>query len=500
MIPAVQSIIPTAVLPAVLPLDQAEMASRGAAIDATAKAYQTTTGISKSAARRWSKFLLGLDALSIRTSLIDAVVLRADMQPTGGTTAYSLLGTSNLAMNGTITRHKNGFVFGNDSDSSPTVPSYCTGSFPVTSGDVTMIFASFRPSESNITHTHAPVMLYKPANSATPLPAWTVNSLWAQAEGSNFLAYTYDGLGNFSPFAISAHSPAETRYMPIALSNAAVGAAGSLTARIPGQTTASTTGTGSKTFNRLELGRYSDSGYGSWKNYDDSLVPFVFAFSKILSTTELAGFNALVDQYIHPKYRIVAEGDSMSSSTVGLCLFFRDRAGFFGSNMDLVEVATGGETTTQMVSEIGTAAGINDQGSSSFPVICTIWGGQNDRAIDGNQTHANLRTLWAAAKSRGMKVVAFTITKSSSITAAGWEADRLLANAAIRGDAGLGYYDYLMDVDALIAGASSYNPYYLDPAWYNQVIPDQVHLTSTIPGGNTQLMDALYTLISAEIP
>jgi len=461
--------------------------------NAAAKAYQTATNCSNPRTIALSRFFDGLAALGLDSSLVDGWVLRADSQPASGTTAPSLKGLSNLTITGAPTRHKNGYLLANDSPSAPSVPRYLSGGLPAaTSGNVTLVWADFRSGYASISGERTPILAY----SSGALTPWLEQNLYGIQSGSNYLGYTYDGAGNFTPVGLPTRGPAEKRYLPVALRNAATGGAASFSGEVKGSSKVSVTGTGSLTLRKIEIGRYSDNG-SAWKNYHDGLVPYAFLFSKILSDADLAGLHALIDSYIHPKYRVVIEGDSMSAESVGLAMWIQERSGFFGGNLEVVNLATGGETSAQMVAEIGTSGGIYNQGSTAIPVICTIWAGQNDRLTTGAQTHANCRTLWAAAKALGMKVVAFTITRSDAITVAGWEANRIAANTLIRGDAGTGRYDYLMDADTFIDGLTATDPYYLDTTIYTA---DKVHLNSVAGGGNSQLMDALYTLIASEIP
>jgi len=462
-------------------------------LDPEAAAYQEATGITSVRASAISDFLTGLDDLGVRSSFVDGATYRADSQPASGTTAFSLRGLSNLTMTGSVIRHRNGLKFNNDDAATPSDPQYCNGTIPSTSGNVTLICADFRHYYASIVDSRNSVEIYRPANTSP----WLENQIEIGQEGSNYIAHTFNG-SVFASLGVPSHGPSDRRYRPTTIRNVTPGTTNSFSVAIPGQSTTSTAGQGSLNYTKMYLGACTNNG-GDRAKYSDALVPYWLLFSKALTTDEETAVYALVDKCLHPVYRVVIEGDSMSSDSCGLALWMQDRMGYFGSNLDLVNVSAGGETSTQMVAELGGPSGINDsQMSSSFPVTCTIWGGQNDRSINGTQTHSNLRLLWAAAKSRGMQVVAFTITRSSSIDAAGWEADRQAANALIRADAGMGYYDYLMDADAFIASVTTVSPYYDDPSCYS--LSDHVHLSNTDPGGNPQLLDALYNVMQAAIP
>tara|TARA_R110000772_G_C12979521_1_gene405684 strand:- start:55 stop:534 length:480 start_codon:yes stop_codon:yes gene_type:complete len=112
-----------------------------------------------------------------------------------------------------------------------------------------------------------------------------------------------------------------------------------------------------------------------------------------------------------------------------------------------------------MVTDIGNANGINDQADDGTKTICLIHAGSNDTGdtVDGAATHANLRTLWQAARDRGMIVVAVTIPGSTNLDAIDWDGtagtgahtERAAANALIQADDGI-LYDYLLDVDQIL--------------------------------------------------
>ena len=447
-------------------------------LNSLALAYKQATGISSVRAIKLSNFFNGLSTIGLASNFVDGWSFRQDSQP-AGTNAYSLRTTRNLTI--------------------------MSGNIPALSGDLSIVYSDMR-NVASLSGERVAVYLNRPAN----IGPFQQQGLWGGQYGSNYIAYSYDGLGNFTPFGIPVHAPSDPRYSPVCLSNSSTVSVSSLMGRIITTTEAvsslntySTTGNGNLIFTNLTIGRYSDNGV-TWKSYTDDIVPYTLLFNKVLTNSDFTLLNGLIDSTLHPKYRFIPVGDSMSSNSVGISLMINLRNGFYGSNMDLIDtLAFGGATSSVILISAINSGKLSSYATNKYPVFCTVWMGQNDRPATeptGDFTHTNCRTAWKAAKDAGMRVIAFTITNSSSISAAGQQAmdNRDRANLLIRQDQGQGYYDYLVDIDQIMLNTSLITPYFNDPLYYT--FPDHVHFSSTIPGGNTLLIDNLYSTMGLEVP
>jgi len=498
-------------------------------LDPEARAYRSATGISLGRAKAFSKFLTGLATLGLRSNLVDGWVLRQDSQPAGGTTAYSLRGPSlsnvgNLTMTGNITRHRCGFIPGNGSDSAPATPSFCSGSIPALATDATLIGSTFRhkAADTSAGTSRIPWFLYNPDGNA----GHPIHSLWAGQYGSTFMGYTYDGAAHFAQFDLAGsgagHVQAECRYKPITLSNALVAASGSFTGRVPGKSASSVTGFGGNYYTKLEIGRYSDSGWSGWKGYDDSLVPYVLLFNKILSDTELAAVHVLIDAYIHPRVRIVTEGDSMAADSMGIAAYLQDHPSFFGANIDLVNVAAlpfAQNLSLLDADWVNNANGISAAlGSTLFPVLAVNWWGHHENEtplLAWSDSYNLMKDVWARQKAMGMKVVALTVNPTIDLAndeaAHGTETKRRAINAQMRLDAAnrAGCFDYFLDTEAYFLSDAATGLHTLPAAntatnsglwtFNNPTYFDSGHVHMTATGGNA-ITGALYGVIQSAIP
>ncbi len=451
--------------------------------DPVTAAYQAATGIGDARALAISQFLAGIGTLGLTGNLVDGGICRADSQPASGNTLQSLFGLSNIVLLNAPTRHRNGIKFNNSADTSPTVPQYGRGRFPYQTGDITAITAGFRYSTSEIAMSRCGFQLQRPQYYPEAGVYAAARSLFMRDEAANFIAYTYsETAGTFIPLGVPARGVACSVYRPLVLRNLATAGAGSLSATCRTSTSAttntvvSTTGHGAIAMGEILLGCGSDSGVIP-KGYYDGLIPFWLLFNKSLTVPEADGVLLLIDQYLHPKCRIIAEGDSMASTSMGICRYLRDTSGFFGANIDLVDVSHTYNMPPILADWTNNTGFITPTIGNTpfpFPVIAVNWFGHHETEVwtsslamtggvlaEALASYNNMKAIWANQKARGMTTVALTVNPTVNFAQhesdLGAETKRRAINTMMRADNLLTgparVFDYFLDTEALFLAA-----------------------------------------------
>ena len=240
-------------------------------------------------------------------------------------------------------------------------------------------------------------------------------------------------------------------------------------------------------------------------------------FGKVLSDAELAGVYTLIDRYIHPKYRIVTAGDSMSGPDLGLGRYLRDGSGFFGSNLNLCTDLSATDNLPVMVGKLVTTGGGSLNCSlvdSGCPNILVTWFGHHENEVplcSALDTYNNMKLIWARAKSLGMKVATCTVNPTIDLAndeaAHGTETKRRAINDMMRADVDAGYFDYLLDTESFfinacgLSGLPPANTVTSSALWTfnNATYFDGGHIHLTAAGGQA-ITDALYARIANAIP
>ena len=322
---------------------------------------------------------------------------------------------------------------------------------------------------------------------------------------SNYQGYTYGDAAAAS--VLGEKYASDARYRPLVMRNSATAGAASFKVNAFGRAATTTAGRGLVPFDRITIGAGTTNG-STFSNYSDELASWWACWNFVLTDTQLAAVDELISATVAQKSRWVLEGDSIAANSTGYGYHLLSSPGFMGANIDLVQRATGGHTSIQVKDEIGTTAGINDDLiSEEFPVFCLVQAGSNDRGdtADAAESFANLRLLWAAARSRGMKVIACTVPGSkffdSGQVAEFWTGTsgplshtvRTEINTLIRADSA--NYDYLLDVDQLCA--AQWGPSY----WNNtNCFFDGVHPGTARTSSGSLLMTALAALVEGDMP
>lgn len=471
--------------------------------DREAETYATAHSLNNDATGRIANFLTGLEEIGIKSDLYDAGLYALKYQPASGSTAYSILGNSDLAITGTPVRKKHGFFFQNDDPSSPTTPERMYGDTS-SSGEWTWVTSDARQVYGST------VGQRRSLNALTTSP---YSAFIQMQNGTNWQSYTYSGGGAAS--ISGAKSPVEDGYKPVITTNDAISGAGSLRTRSFTGSWLSTTGRGLVPLDKLSIGAGTTNG-SSFSQYYDGLSNYWMLFNSVVADTALDELQSLIDETIAPKYRIVFEGDSISSDLIGWSYHVASDPDFLGANVDVVVQGTGGFATPQLVNRIGTSTGINDsQATSDFPVFALIQAGTNDpgQAPDPSdtytsgavETHANIRLLWHAARARGMKVIACTMPKSTIFDAGGsaeyWTTGTSgelsldvvdQVNTLIRADSDR--YDYLLDVDNILTGEFG-STYWQDTSCFS----DGIHPGTAQASAGPPVISMLSRILDLEI-
>lgn len=590
-----------------------------AVLDPAAATYRETTGTPLANAIQISGFLTGLDAIGVRSSFVDGGLYQSRFQPSSGTTAYSILGTADLTITGSPTRHRNGFLFTNDSATAPSSPQRLHGTIPTIAGEWTIITVALRDREADISSGQRRAVNFY---DASPL------ALAIQMQNSgNWQSYTYTGGAAYT--MNEPLSPAPYGFSLVAMRNANPGASDSFSTGIIKDDTApvSTTGGGNVALDRLAIGAGTTNG-SAFSQYYDGMVSMWMIFDSVLTDAQLASISSLIDRTLCPKVRWIVDGDSISSTSSGWAWGIATASEWLGRNNEYVFLGVGGETSTQLIARIdkqgatliatanpsaadtvtigattytfrasvsttanevligankeatlvnliaainggngsGTlygsdtvanasgaaqpgvstdritflaaatgsdptpitigessaglqwaalitnnatetvVIGISDAyASTHLPVwyLCQIGSNDINDTADWQETHTNLRTIWAAAKAKGYNVVACTMPGSVHFqsgqsgeywyggTGALTETSRASLNAAIAADEGT-YFDKLLDVDGFLE--TTYGADYWDDS---AVLSDGVHPSTAV---RRAVMNQLWTVVESEMP
>jgi hypothetical protein len=198
-----------------------------------------------------------------------------------------------------------------------------------------------------------------------------------------------------------------------------------------------------------------------------------------LSGTAQVMITALAES-LRPRF--VIEGDSLSNpGNLGTWPTKLQALSSHFAKMDYWYFATDGDTAANMVSEYATQGALVAPGPGGLGFY-SLWAGHNDivAGTSAATIYGYLTTMWAAARTSGYKVVAWTVMPSNSFTAPQNVVMNAL-NALILSDATL--YDFIIRPDALFT-----NPADLS------VFNDATHLNAA---GNVLLAkDVSRTLLS----
>ena len=402
--------------------------------------YQRLTDCSDYAAGRHSEFLKSLERLGLDGDFVDGMCLRSDMQASSGSTLYSINLETNMTITGSPERTRNGIQWDGASYAAADLSSSLAGAWTVMEMDA-------RERQGSTSGTRIHLNTYGAGDY-----------LRLFQSGINYTLKTSANSGTANFTSLSNKSVSDPSYEIITVRNADPSASGSLEVNVDEESSQTTTGRGNVVIDEIWIGAGTDNG-STPVLYSDSMSVGWLIFDRVLTDVEASAVRKVYNEFLHPNKRVYFEGDSMSYTSVGLGYHVRNSGNLFGFRMETLNTSTGGETTIQMVTDIGNSNGINDQADDGTKTICLIHAGSNDTGdtVDGAATHANLRTLWQAARDRGMIVVAVTIPGSTNLDAIDWDGtagtgantERAAVNALIQADDGI-LYDYLLDVDQIL--------------------------------------------------
>jgi hypothetical protein len=460
-----------------------------------AKAYQDTYGISNTAATRISNFFKGLADIGIRNDFLDGAVLRADSQPTSGSSIPSLLGLSNLTITGSPSRLRNGIYFDGNFQ-------YARGNIVSSTGARTFVGLHCGTLD-NTNSTLQPIFRFSNGITTTSLAMNNNGSTFGQAVSIVSTARTTAGNPGW---ARNTTSIASTSIRD----DAAVGASSFSMRRLNtvGGTTytrTSTQGEASHTLNRLRMCLNSNNAETAVYSSIERTIPAWFLFSKALSDTEENNLQTLIGNTVLPKWRYVFEGDSIQASYIGVR--YSDKGVWKGANLATVNVAVGGAGAVERAADIGGNGLTTTNIANDMPTVVDIAAGTNDlgnyssAARSVATVHLALRTLWSFVRSTNPSalICASTVMQSSYITAQGRESDRIALNNLIKADEGT-YYDVLFDKDAWSFQMTASRPVYTDASIFVQDGGGAaaVHPTNTIGGGSDRLLAYMTAILETK--
>jgi lysophospholipase L1-like esterase len=459
-----------------------------------AKAYKAAHGISNSAATKISNFFRGLADIGIRSNFLDGAILRADSQPTSGSSIPSLLGLSNLTMTGSPSRLRNGIYFNGSLQ-------YATGNIVSSSGARTFVGLHCGTLDNTNT-TNQPIFRFSNGTTTTNLAMNNNGSSFGQAVSFVSTLRTTSGNPGWSRNTTSIASVSLR-------DDAAVGASSFSMRRLntvdgTAYTRTSTQGEASHTLNRLRMCLFANNGETSIFSSIERTIPAWFLFSKALSDSEENNLQTLIGQTILPKWRYVFEGDSIQASYIGGR--YSDKGVWKGANLFATNLAVGGAGAVERAAAIGGNGLTTSNIANDMPTVVDIAAGTNDlgnysaAARPVSTIHAALRTLWAFVRSTNPNalICASTVMQSSYITNQSRESDRIALNDLIKADEGI-YYDVLFDKDAWTFEMTASRPVYTDATIFVQDGGGAaVHPTNTIGGGSDQLLAYMTAILETK--
>lgn len=161
-----------------------------------------------------------------------------------------------------------------------------------------------------------------------------------------------------------------------------------------------------------------------------------------------ASFGDGIDYTYQNNNIVVIEGDSMSNGS-------NDWPGYVDAKSDLfgrattTNVALAGDPVQNMVGEYASQAHLYRPSRNGDKGYFFLFAGGNDinAGRSAAQIYADLKSVWASARADKFKIVAFTVTKSTTFDA-GEEQVRVDLNALILSDPTL--YDYIIRPDVVL--------------------------------------------------
>lgn len=251
--------------------------------------------------------------------------------------------------------------------------------------------------------------------------------------------------------------------------------------------TTASTGTNAYALRVNDDGTYADSSPFVIDKDGNVGVGIVSPTSKLQVSGGTSTFDS-IDFTTYNNRRFVFEGDSLTDATgltgpTGVWPVQLSNVSSYVKSGQRYNVATSGQRVAQMTSQYTAQVSPYKPIRSTDDTYFFLWAGTNDIGNgDSSATiYANLKTLWANAKTNGFNVVAFTVTPRSDYTVGnGRETTRLALNNLILSDPTL--YDYLVRPDVYFP-TSSNTTYY----------SDGIHLTAT---ANLALAKQIGSLLS----
>jgi len=219
-------------------------------------------------------------------------------------------------------------------------------------------------------------------------------------------------------------------------------------------------------------------------------IAFVAVIKQQLTQSQIHNFRRLYQATIGssylPRINVIGEGDSLTAGAGGFDGWMANLQtnAVWGPVMNKRIIATGGEVTSQMLSQVPTQGGIfRHEWRNADKTWVILWGGANDvNATAPATTLANLQSISSAYRGYGWKVGVCTIIPSAGHNGTG-ETNRTALNTLIK--AATSSFDAIIDLAAVTELQTTSNTNYFQG--------DGIHLT---PSGQ----DKVAAKIVATIP
>lgn len=381
----------------------------GAPLDPAALAYKNAHGITLARTKKISLFLRGLEALNLRSNLVDAACYREDTQPSS-TLAPSILGVYDVTLVGSPERLWNGIDF-NGVDQygysevaaqtgartlmalqSGMIDSTCAGDSPVISFHSTLTNYNLR---SNLSNRNPGCFSY----GGGSIRSAAVNGWTGLTPLLNLLSIRDDAQAGATSFSNKRLTPGS--YIP--------------PASIPTYNRGSTQGEASHTLNQIRLCVLANATFSTISAHSRAIVSGWLLFNKALSDQEETDVVNLLGRTLFTKYRMTWEGDSIDND---LSEWWNNGKYGNGGNVEFAHIWDGGNTAEICMNTLGrndeNYKGFNDLNlpNDSIPTYAVLGAGTNDFGVDAVSAatiFSRLAACWAYAKARGAIVIARTI-------------------------------------------------------------------------------------------
>ncbi len=434
---------------AIVPFVSTNIITAPVGLDSDVETYAAAAGLTDpNALFDLHNFVQGLKIANLWTNLVWASDLRAHHNAGSGSTAYSLKG-ANGTVNGSPTWNTNGIIF----SSNTTQYVEFTNPLQGTAIPAWTIFVAFKANPGYLRvltsglngNSARGISTYAHGSPSSGTGDFKLFQDWGP-DGTSYSATTFNLLGRVAPLmaAPGFNQTAVFQYGPTEIAiKSGIDTKWKTTLASP--TNAWNNGS------VWRLGLTVDGFFPMSGN-----IAAVFVWNQYLTEAQIRSvrrtYAATIGAGYLPTIELVAEGDSLTAGsnngeTPWSSLLATNSA--WGPLISKANIATGGEGSSQTLSQINSQANpiLIDRNYFATKQYYALWIGINDLVGSSAATiMTNLNANWAAARSAGYKVIAFTPTPSGNLSS-GQQTEYTNLCASIR--AATNSFDYLVDLQAV---------------------------------------------------